>query len=99
LPSFEFKLAPRLYEHGGRNAKLLGYVEQIGLVRLEEAQERREDGGFADSLAKLICADSGQVDEPLGASRVTKRCRKCGKRDSVWINWRIRKQRLHSAAS
>lgn len=66
---------------------------------LQEAQERRKDGRFGDSATKLICADSGQVDEPLGASSVTKRCCQGGKRDSIWIGRRIRKQRLNSAAS
>jgi hypothetical protein len=68
-------------------------------VGLEEPQQGRENGRLADSAPKLICADSGQVNEPLGASRVTKRCCQCGKRDSVRIVWRIWKQCLHSAAS
>lgn len=88
-----------MYERRWRNAKLLGDLHKIGFMRLEESQQCGEDGGFGDSLTKLICADSGQVDEPLGASSVTKRCCQCGKRDSVWIDWRIRKQRLHSAAN
>ena len=99
MPSFAFELAPRLYERGGRNAKLLRNAQEVGLMGFKKAQEGSEDGRLIDSAAKLVCADSGQVDEPLGASRVTKRCRKCGKRDSVRVDWRIRKQRLHSAAN
>jgi hypothetical protein len=99
LPSFEFELAPRLYEHIGRNAKLLGNVKKVGLVRLKETQKSGEDRRFSDPVAKLICIDSGQVDEPLGASGVTKRCCKRCKRDSVRVDWRISKQCLHSADS
>jgi two-component system cell cycle response regulator DivK len=74
-------------------------LHKVWFVRLEEAEERREDCGLANSLPKLICADSGQVDEPLGASRVTKRCCKGRKRDSMWIDWRDLRQGLRSAAS
>ena len=62
-----------------RNAKLLRYRDQVRLVRLEEAQEGGQQPWLARSAAKLFCPDSGQVDEPLGASSVTYRCRERSK--------------------
>ena len=60
----------------------------------EEAKQRRKKLGLTEAPAKLVCPDSGQVDEPLGASSVTKRCRKRGKGGSFWVCWRIREQGL-----
>jgi hypothetical protein len=63
-------------------------------VGFEKAKQRRKELGLAEPRAKLVCPDSGQVDEPLGASSVTKRCRKCSKGGSFWVSWRIREQGL-----
>jgi hypothetical protein len=38
-------------------------------------------------IPKLICPDSGQVDEPLGAPSVTKGCRKRGEGQTVGVIW------------
>jgi hypothetical protein len=72
---FVFKVAPRLYEHFWGNSKLLRNGEEIGLIGFEETDERGEEASLADTPAKFICPDSGQVDEPLSPARVTKRCR------------------------
>ena len=55
----------------------------------EEAYDSGEQRRFADSAAKLVCPDSGQVDEPLSPPLVTKRCRKRGKGNSMCVHWRI----------
>ena len=69
-------------------------------MRFEEADDAGEQRGFADTAAKLVCPDSGQVDEPLSPSLVTKRCRKRGKGNSrgipPGIGWRIDEQSLTS---
>jgi hypothetical protein len=87
LSSFAFELAPRLYEQVGRNAKLLRDRDQIGLVRLEKANQRCKETSLAETPAKLVCPDSGQVDEPFGASFVTKHCRKRGKAQCDGVVW------------
>ena len=89
-----FQVAPRLYEKLRLDAKLLRYLDQVGFVCFEETDECREELGLAETRAKLVCPDSGQVDEPLGASGVTKRCRKRGECNSFWVCWRIREQGL-----
>ena len=58
-------------------------------MRFQEAYDAGKQRGLADSPAKLVCPDSGQVDEPLSPPLVTKRCRKRGKGNSVCIHWRI----------
>ena len=72
-------------------------------MRLEEADERGKQCRLAEVGAKLTCANSGQVDEPLSPTRITERCRKRGKgkscRISVRLSWRIGNQSLTSAAS
>ncbi len=64
----------------------------------EEAYDRSKKRRLGEPAAKLVCADSGQVDEPLSPPGVTKRCRKCGQGNSrgiPWgIGWRIREQSL-----
>ena len=67
----------------GFTPSCLGDGEQIGLVRLEEAQQRGEKRRIARSAPKLVCPDSGQVEEPLRPAFVAKRCRKRGKGESV----------------
>ena len=56
-------------------------------MRLEEADEGRKQCRFTRPGPKLVCPDPGQVDEPVGPALVTKRCRKCGERESEWIMW------------
>ena len=53
-------------------------------MRLEEADQRGEQAPARPRRrAKLVCPDSGQVEEPLRPPFVAKRCRKRGegKRD------------------
>jgi hypothetical protein len=50
-------------------------VDEIGFVRLQEAEQRGEEGGFTGLAAKFICPDSGQVEEAPRPSLVAKRCR------------------------
>ena len=91
---FAFELAPCLYEHFGRNAKLLRNGDEIRLMRFEKAYDGREKPGFADPSTQLVCPDSGQVDEPLSPPIVTQRCRKRGKGDSLRVSWRMIEQSL-----
>jgi hypothetical protein len=70
-----FKLAPRLYEVIRLRANLLRYGEQIGLMRLEEPKQGREEHWIGRFGPKLLSPDSGQVDEPPRPTFVTKRCR------------------------
>ena len=85
---------PRLYEYFRCNTKFLRDADEIRLVPFEEADESRKKLCFPGSAAKLVCPDSGQVDEPLSPSRVTKRCRKRGKGNNLRVGWRISKQGL-----
>ena len=103
MSSFGFELPPRLYEQIRRNAKFLGNGDEIGFVRLEEADERRKNGRLSRSGAKLVRPNSGQVEEPMGPATVPERCRKRGKGQCVnilrGIIWRIGKQSLTTAVS
>ena len=63
-------------------------------MRLEEAYDSGKQRRFSDSAAKLVCPDSGQVDEPLSPPLVTKRCRKRGEGNSSHVHWRIGVQSL-----
>jgi hypothetical protein len=87
LLPFVFELAPGLYEDWGGNSKLLSDGEQIRLVRLEKANQSGKQRRLRSPLTKLVCPDSGQVDEPFGASFVTKRCRKRGKAQCDSVVW------------
>jgi hypothetical protein len=75
LPFFAFEFPPRLYEHFRGNAKLLRNRDEIRLVRFQEADQRGKQRRLTRASAKLVCPDSGQVDEPPGPPRLTKRCR------------------------
>jgi len=92
LPFFE--LAPRLYEQFGANAKLLANDDKVRLMRFEEADERSQERGFGRPRPKLVCPDSGQVEEPLSPPLLANRCRKRGKRERKGIIWSPRKQDL-----
>jgi hypothetical protein len=72
-------LAARLYEQIGSDAKLLGHGDQVRLMRFEEPNHRREKRRISHALAKLVCPDSGQIEEPLRPAFVTKRCRERAK--------------------
>ena len=74
-----------LYEVFGLEAKLLGDSDEIGLMRFQKAQQRREQARLARSSPELVGPDSGQVDEPLCPAVVTKRCRKGGEGHSYRI--------------
>ena len=80
------------------DAKLRRNCDQVGLVRFQEADHRGEQRRLADTSPKLVCPDSGQVDEPLRPTSVTERCRKRGKGKSCRIpsgvRWRIAEQSL-----
>jgi hypothetical protein len=58
----------------GLDAKLLANADQIGLMRFKEPYQRREERGFSGSGPKLVCPDSGQVQEALSPARITERC-------------------------
>lgn len=60
----------------------------------EEADQCGEQGGLGGALAKLACADSGQLDEPVGPPAVTKRCRERGEGKCPSICWRSGDQSL-----
>lgn len=92
-----FELAPRLYEQFRGNAKLLRDRHEVRLVPLEEADECSEQRRFGGSRPKLLCPDSGQVDEPLRPPSVTKRCRKRGKSKSNGVVWTWALQDLDTA--
>ena len=68
-------MATRLYEVFGLRAKLLRDREQVGLVSLEETQQRGEKRWLRRSAPELLSPDSGQIDEPLRPTLLTKRCR------------------------
>ena len=51
-------------------------------MRFEEAQQSGEKSVLAGPQPQLVSPDSGQVDEPLRPTRVTKRCRKCGESEN-----------------
>jgi hypothetical protein len=91
LPFFAFEFSPRLYEDFGRNAKLLRNRDEIRLVRFQEPDQSGKQGRLSRPAAKLVCPDSGQIDEPLGPPRLTKRCRKRGKGKSDSIGWSRRR--------
>jgi hypothetical protein len=91
-----FERAPGLYEACGRNAKGLGNGKQVGFVRLQEPDEGRKKGWVAHPIPKLVCANSGQVEEAPGPPLVPKRCRKCGEGKNLRIIWSIGEQGLGS---
>jgi len=87
----------------GRNAKLLRNGQKVGIVRLEETDERGKQPWFTRPGAKLVRPDSGQVEETVGPATIPERCRKSGKGQCVnilrGIIWRIGQQSLTTAVS
>jgi hypothetical protein len=66
----------------------------------EKGNQRRKQDWVVRPAPKLICPDSGQVEEPLRPTLVAKRCRKSGKgNDDRIVVWRLRVHRLDTAAS
>jgi hypothetical protein len=76
-----------LYEFFRFAAKLLRNGEQIGLMRFEESQKRREKRGIIEPAPELVSPDSGQVEEPLRPPVVPKRCRERGEGNSRGVIW------------
>ncbi len=61
-------------------------------MRFEEPQQRGKDLRIVRLGTKLVCPDSGQIEEPLRPSLVAERCRKRGKGKSNRVNWtKVRK--------
>jgi hypothetical protein len=89
LPSFVFEGSARLYEHRRGNAKLVRNGNEIWLVRFEKSDETGKQRGLSRAAAKLVCPDSGHVDEPLRPPRITKRCRERGECKNCRVDWRI----------
>lgn len=56
-------------------------------MMLEERDQLCEDRRLACSAPKLICPDSGQIQEPAGPAVVAKRCGKRGKAEGDRIIW------------
>ena len=58
------------------HAKLVGDRNQIGLVCLEEAEQRGEQCRIAKALTKLVGPNSGQVEEAVRPTFCPERCGK-----------------------
>ena len=63
-------------------------------MRFEEGDQRREKRRVIRLAPKLVCPDSGQVEEPPGPTVVSKRCSQCCKRKCLRIGWRLHGHRL-----
>lgn len=63
-------------------------------MRLEESDQAREKRRIGRAAAQLLCLDSGQGQEPLGAAFVRDRRRKRGKSESKGVVWRLERHRL-----
>ena len=69
-------------------------------MRFQKRDQRRKQHRVVRPAPKLICPNSGQVEEPLRPPLVPKRCRKSGKGNDQRITvWRLRVHRLDAAAS
>ena len=76
-----------MYEQVGGDAKLLTDGDQIRLVCLEETNQRSEKPRVACPRSKVVCVDSGQVEEALSPPRVAKRCCKRTKGNGDGVVW------------
>lgn len=56
-------------------------------MRLEKADQPGEKPRIACARAKLVCTDSGQVEEPLSPPRIAKRCCKGPKGNGDGVVW------------
>ena len=79
---------PRRNQLLGRYSSLFRDQHQIRLVRFEEREQRRKQRWFAGAAAKLVCPDSGQVEEPAGPPLVGERCSESRERERMGIIWR-----------
>ena len=82
---------PRLYEVERFDAKLLRHGNEVELMAFEEPQQGRQEHRLARPCSQFVRPDSGQGDEPLRPSTITKRCRKSGECKSrgvipLWAN-------------
>jgi hypothetical protein len=82
-----FELPPRLYEVSGLAAKHLRHRQKVGLVRFEEAKECRKEFHMPRPRAQLVSPNSGQIEESLRPTLLTKRCRERGEGKSHRIVW------------
>jgi two-component system cell cycle response regulator DivK len=69
------------------NAKLLRNVDQVGLMRLQKANQGGEKAGLTGARAKLLCIDSGQVEETLSPPLIAERCCKRAKGNGEGVVW------------
>ena len=88
---------PRGDQRLGLYANLLRNGQEIGLMRLEKSDQRGEQGGLICPAPKLVCPDSGQVEEPLRPTLLPKRCRKGGKGKSHRVIWCLGAHSLETA--
>ena len=65
-------------------------------MRLEEAQSGGEQRRVAGPAPKLVCPNSGQVEEPPRAPFVAERRRKRGEGESHGVVWRLERHGLDS---
>ena len=54
-------------------------------MRLKKAKQRRQQRRLPRPPPQLFSPDSGQIDEPLGPTLVTNRCRKSGEGKCHWV--------------
>ena len=67
-----FELAPRLYEVERVDAKLLRHSDKIRLMSFEKTQQCGQQPRIVRTTSQLIRPDSGQIDEPLRPSVVSR---------------------------
>jgi two-component system cell cycle response regulator DivK len=58
-------------------------------MRFEKTQQRRQQRRLVRAAAKLVCANTGQVEEAAGPPFVPERCRKRGKGTKLRIIWSL----------
>lgn len=82
-----FELATRLYEVRWLDAKFLGDRNQVRFVRFQKTQEGGKERRIAEPAPQLVSPDSGQIEEPLRPTLVTKRCGKRSEGERHRIIW------------
>ena len=65
-------------------------------MRLEKADDGAEQCRLAHPMPKVICPDSGQVQEPPGAPFVSQRRRKGREGEGMGVVWRLGRHGLRS---
>jgi hypothetical protein len=55
---------PRRDQLFGLYSNVLRNGQQVGLMRFQEGDQRRQQAHIARAPAQLVCPDSGQVEEP-----------------------------------